>query len=71
MSITQKDANAINTLLEVLFDLPDVNMDFWRVQRTPGRVREAAIHLAERAHKQLQCGVRPDQLETAPLRVRT
>jgi len=68
MSVTTKDAVAINTLLRALFRLADLpGPPLRNVER---EVREAASHLAERARTQLRCGPTAQDVQAAPLRVR-
>lgn len=67
MSVTTKDAIAINTVLHALFDLPGAVVGG---RHAESRIREAAEHLASRAVGQLGGGVRPDQVSEAPLKVK-
>lgn len=70
MSVTTKDAQAINEVLEALFFLVDREGSRVRAAGAEGRVREAAVHLASRAFAQLGAGVDPLKVRSAGLRVR-
>jgi hypothetical protein len=70
MSVTNRDADAIVTVLEALFDLDaHPSADWWRQRRSERRLRDAACHLAGRALRQLQTGPDPELLLSVPLRV--
>lgn len=61
MTITE--ANAVNTILDVLFENPERSVF---VDET--HVREAAKVLAKGANKALMAGWRPEQIDAAVLR---
>jgi hypothetical protein len=70
MSVTTKDALALNTVLEALFFLVDREGSRVRAAGAEDRLREAAVHLASRAFAQLGAGVDAAKVTAAALRVR-
>lgn len=69
VSVTARDAVAINTVLLALYGLEKPGDSMLLTTRTEERLREHAEHLAQRAFSQLGAGVHPDDLRGRPLKV--
>ena len=69
MSVTSRDAVAINAVLLALYGLAKPRDSLLLADRTEARLREAAEHLASRAYGQLGAGVCPDDLRGRGLAV--